>query len=140
MNEQELAYLAGIIDGEGSICIHKDSRDGRIWGEVTVYNTSQELISWIHERFGGNIYDCESRAEQYGTKRNLIIRWSGRDAAEFLPSLIPYLVIKKEKAKLLYDLTQVSKFSSNGQNRKEQETIYEMFKELGVVYALVGGS
>ena len=121
----EWAYLAGILDGEGSICLHKDGRDGRIWGEMSIYNTSSELVKWIEERFGGRIYRYDTRK-----KDMMVIRWNGEKSKELIPHLLPYLIIKQEKALSLLALAEVSSFRGNGKrDREAQEMIYAMARK-----------
>ena len=66
MNENEkLAYLAGIIDGEGTIVIAKGKiRKGRINHpyslRLVVMNTDIRLIEWLKENFGGSIHTKRS--------------------------------------------------------------------------------
>jgi hypothetical protein len=54
MKETELAYIAGIIDGEGSVKIYKShSRTYDVSVEVSMIN---ELIpTWLHAAFGDRI-------------------------------------------------------------------------------------
>ena len=125
----DIAYLAGIIDGEGSILICKDNRDGRMWGYIRLYNTSEELMVWIEERFGGKFYENPPRG--LGVKPIFMLDWNGRESRELLPELIPFLLIKKEKARNLYDFTLASDYhSTRGNNKGMQEACYEMSRAL----------
>ena len=129
ISSEDWAYLAGILDGEGSICLHKDKKTGRIWGDMSIYNTSPELINWILEKFGGRIYDNKSR-NRFGDKPNFVIRWNGEKSGELIPYLLPYLIIKQKKALNLLALSKVSGFHSTNKNkREEQEMIYEMVRK-----------
>src|SRR5437763_682904 len=54
-NKTELFYVAGLFDGEGSICIGVSKRRGRSrahWLQVQITNTNRRLIEWLHGRFG----------------------------------------------------------------------------------------
>ena len=60
MNQREkLAYLAGIIDGEGSIMIWKSNIDAKRRGQfnlrVNISSTDKCLMDWLVKNFG-NIY------------------------------------------------------------------------------------
>lgn len=48
----ELAYMAGIIDGEGCISLYYNTKQ-QYACSLQVGSTSTELMSWIHERFPG---------------------------------------------------------------------------------------
>lgn len=101
MNLLHIAYLAGIIDGEGSISMSRQYRYGKdklpYWRiTLSVSSCDSKLINWLHEHFGGSII-----ANMYrGANRRLQHRWSvgGDDLRSFIKSIIPFLIIKKERA------------------------------------------
>lgn len=136
MNKEEFAYLAGIIDGEGSIVLHRDPKSRKIWGDMTVYNSPEELISWIQKRFGGRIYHTWTREDSISTKPCFMLRWNGKDAGKLLPKLLPYLIIKKQKALALYDLSSTKQVCGRGYEarklkREIGQVIYNSFKQGG---------
>ena len=56
MKEIDLAYIAGIIDGEGSIMLMKThSTDKFKSPKVSVTSTSFELIDFLQSKFPGTI-------------------------------------------------------------------------------------
>ena len=84
------AYLAGILDGEGSVTLRADNCI-----EVTVTNTDPDLLTPFL-RYGGVIRDC--KISKLGKKP--IQRWTamGRDAWWALERMRPYLRRLKEKS------------------------------------------
>ena len=91
--ELALAYIAGFIDGEGSISIYKEKSPLRYRIEVTVGNTFKPVLEGLFQRFGG-------RVRPYNTyKPNYRQAWywgvSGETAYKFLTTILPYL---REKA------------------------------------------
>jgi len=97
------SYLAGIIDGEGSIGIEhlspcKNRKKDYYACRLTVINTSKELMDLLKYHFKGQ-YD----------QRKLIpghkpcYRWHvfGQDLEYALQELLPYLFIKREQALLV---------------------------------------
>lgn len=62
MDENEkLAYLAGIIDGEGYIGIHKIHPTNKAHSpsyslRLDIANTDEKLVLWLKDNFGGKIY------------------------------------------------------------------------------------
>jgi hypothetical protein len=57
--QERLAYLAGIIDGEGCVCMTKgrvNKNSPKICYKVrlTICSTSLVLLDWLVENFGGN--------------------------------------------------------------------------------------
>lgn len=105
--EAELAYFAGILDGEG--CLSLDSLKQRISGGHRVYhnpcirvsNTDARLIQWIQARFPGRVAPVKIRA----LMRKPQWTWSlyGPTVEAVLVAVVPHLVIKREQAELLIE-------------------------------------
>ena len=104
-----LAYLAGIIDGEGCIgieCMAPHQKKDGTWirkhnyytPRLTVINTSQEIMTLLSHFFIGGIFD--KRKEIPG--RKICYRWHifGENLEYAIKCLLPYLIIKKEQAEL----------------------------------------
>ncbi len=84
------AYLAGIIDGEGSIFVH-----GRT-PEVSVANTNRALIDEL-ARFPG-CYIADRTARGMGTRTCWEWRVGGERAAIVIRTCLPWLIVKRERA------------------------------------------
>ena len=106
MNQGEkLAYLAGIIDGEGSIMLwmNKDPhKSGQFNLRVNVSSTDKCLTDWLFENFGGHCYECNapSRQCQPNWKKQYLWSVSRPNLLQFLKDIYPYLVIKKERCEV----------------------------------------
>ena len=94
--ELEWAYLAGIIDGEGTVDlrVRTDRLSPAIIYRLVVSNTDKNLMDWIHERFGGRL-----STQHYGgnTTRGICygMNWySKSEMLRILGGVMPYLVIK----------------------------------------------
>ena len=101
MKKTDLAYIAGIIDGEGCIRIEKHSKQNRYYTlEVSVKMTWRWMPEFLHYSFGGVFRKLKlpegnpTHKEQWGWK----VR--GTMAVEFLKSIMPYLKLKKAEAEL----------------------------------------
>jgi transposase-like protein len=96
--QTDLAYLAGIVDGEGSII---NSKGQRTTWHLQVSNTDTKLVNWL-KQFGGNVsarYTHHPRDRNRPTKRAYV--WTVRrmmDVYVMLQGIRPYLVIKQGKA------------------------------------------
>lgn len=102
----KLAYLAGVIDGEGCIGIRRTKRTGsckstRYSAAVTVGNTSRVLIEQLVRAFG---VGCVTYRYPTKTKRACYL-WSlsSRGAREVLRAVQPYLIVKREQAAVLLE-------------------------------------
>lgn len=85
----KLAYLAGIIDGEGYVKVEK-------WGVVrlVVGMTDYRTIRWIYDTFGGTL----SKPQILKSKKRFYV-WRLNDAFENLKLMVliyPYLICKKQ--------------------------------------------
>lgn len=103
--EATKAYIAGIIDGEGSIVITRNNVRSRKTGEkyvyerpiVTVANTSEILISYLNNLNIGAV--CVEKRKVPRCKQAYQWVVSGRlPIYSFLKAIEPYLIIKKSKA------------------------------------------
>lgn len=119
MKESKWPYLAGILDGEGTICMwNMNNAKGyqHITYSVVVYGTSLNLMKWLVLNFGGKYY--------LRTKTNLSKKpqyaWhpSGKKNKErILLGCLPYMVIKKEQAKVVLEFLRIKEQEKNPELR-----------------------
>jgi hypothetical protein len=108
--KQDLAYMAGFLDGEGTIGIikqrrtatekHRYKRKYCYYVYIQITNCSREALEWISERLGGRVV-CWSRAHR---KVVWSIRWSCRRALGIAKLLRPWLIIKQPQCNLLVEI------------------------------------
>ncbi len=55
LSDAEAAYIAGIIDGEGSILLTRNRQDRYPSPQVSVTSTDHELLDWLCKRLRGSI-------------------------------------------------------------------------------------
>jgi len=96
----ELSYLAGILDGEGSISIlprKVRGGDTDYFLRIQVVNTHLPMLQWLEERYGGGV--CKKGKPPHAHHRQGYI-WAlhARAAGRLLEMILPYLVIKSEQA------------------------------------------
>ena len=100
----DLAWCAGIMDGEGCISVNRSAPNSSK-GEVSTKYSLRVVVSMIHlptiERLksilGGRILPQKSGSVE---KRRMRAMWSATDPAGVLRQLIPYLVCKQAEARL----------------------------------------
>jgi hypothetical protein len=136
------AYLAGIIDGEGTIRIgssrHKDWNI-KYYASIGVGMTDETVINLFVETFGS-----KKRIERVPDRRP-IYRWgtSGNiKVPSILQKLISYLIVKRKQAELVIkfcDERQIKGFRRNkGLPKKElrrREELYRKIRKLNAVGA-----
>ena len=117
------AYLAGLIDGEGSFVIQKTniekmakssrSKTPRYLGVFCIGMVHREPLDLIQKTIGaGKVYE-----ERVPNRRSIWrIRFAGRlKIIEFIENLLPYLIVKKPQAEVLLDF--ITNWKTSG--RKE---------------------
>lgn len=105
----EAAYLAGIIDGEGSISMGRNSRKTR-WRWriiIIVVNCNRKLIEWLHKEWGGSVlFDIDK-----GLNRRPQHRWvvTSNAARRVISAAMPFLIIKRERAGWATEVLKIQK-------------------------------
>lgn len=89
-----LAYLAGIIDGEGTITLAKESRSNRHEARLIVVNTDVKLMNWLKDNFGGFV---RIHKRIIGQKQRYDWVIAGKKAVKLLEEVAEYLIIKREQ-------------------------------------------
>src|SRR5216684_8752706 len=96
-----LEYIAGYVDGEGSIGVYsgtnKSGRNGYHL-TVSVANTFPCAVAELKSRFGGSIRQKPSPQTAHRTQ--YLWQVTGDNARAFLAAIIPFLVEKKPQAQL----------------------------------------
>ena len=97
LSETTLAYVAGVIEGDGTI-----SLSGLADVTVAVTNGNLRLLEWLERSIGGYIVE-KSSLSQIG--RSPQFQWKVRhsDGARFCRLILPYLVGKKRQAELVVE-------------------------------------
>ena len=93
-----LAYVAGILDGEGSISIRNQAPHHNFQIRIVVVNTFLPLLKNLQEQFAGSIY----QRKPIGLSKKECYEWvsTGNQAEGILKQLLPYLLIKRKQAEL----------------------------------------
>lgn len=108
IEEAKLAYLAGIIDGEGCISISKTTNHMR-WQynlyilKLTISTVDLSLVQWVSSNFiEFRCYESKGR-KLVGKRKGYALLAQNEKVISILNSVLPYLVIKKERAKYVLE-------------------------------------
>lgn len=118
-----IAYLAGLVDGEGYVGIKKSLsgvRSGRqvnpsYHERIQIRMVDEDAIKLFKEIFGGNYYK-ETNHSKYSKRPLYCYQASDLIAYKTLKTLYPYLIIKKRQAELCFRL-RASKESKEAKQR-----------------------
>lgn len=128
MTNTEIAYLAGIIDGEGSIMLTKYHKSEYPSPCISISSTDLELLEWVKEKVGsGRI----TRKKNYNIKKHKtsFTYAVNYDAAIEIMSLVePYLVITKKKLRANFIINNYKSVTArNGKYSEEKLKLKEQF-------------
>lgn len=120
LSETEKAYLAGLIDGEGSISLIQTQNRPGPQLKISIGNTNPVMIDWIHSNVGrGFIHFRELSKKNPKHKDSYVWTVSHGDAEWVLKEVYPYLVIKKPQAKIVLGLIEDTNRAKEESNCKK---------------------
>jgi len=119
------AWLAGIIDGEGSISgtyFTKTEKSkhgtGKEWTYISfilnvgISNNDLRILEKTQDLLCTNISIGEETYEKTGNTNYRLVYQSNEDMINVLDFVYPYLVSKKEQADIMYDIIGIRKAKS----------------------------
>lgn len=141
-----LSYLAGIIDGEGTIRIGatKPSTKHPNWNIVYYASiglgmSDKRVIELFAKKFGAKL------RKECVPNRKIIYRWGtcgNKAVPKILKKLLPYLIVKKKQAELVIKFCEERKTTGFRRNKKlpiselrRRQELYFKIKKLNAVGA-----
>lgn len=109
--EENLAYIAGFIDGEGCLHIGKRKSGGihktnGYFIKITISNTNLSILEWIKSIYGGHIQKIKKGGK---CKDGYQLHFNTQCAINLLDDIQPYLRIKIEQANILREFSELRK-------------------------------
>lgn len=136
----QLAYLAGIVDGEGCFYFGKVKQgrygNGTQWHcKLAVTSTDQTLTEWLNDLFGGT----KEQRYRYTSKRAFerpIYRWdaSGLMLDYICPLILPFLIIKKRQCETFIEIRKT--YANIGSKRLPDDIVEKRNHFLVVMHNL----
>lgn len=134
---EELVWMAGIIDGEGCITIRKYLRKHALhpqyWLALILNVVRGQDVSMFPKRFSGRIYPIKAPTNRSRPYNAWVINC--KMASDALKELLPYLVWKKEKAELAIGFQECIKPGRRALSAgdvEERERFYLAMKKLNL--------
>jgi hypothetical protein len=119
----DLAYMAGVVDGEGCffLCkLPKKEGDGykteHYRGLLKIDNTDIRLLDWIDKVFSGtSSARCRSTSSRKFEREIFTWTATGDRLLDLCEQILPYLVIKKEQCEIMikFRKTYTTQLGSN---------------------------
>ena len=101
VQESKYAWLAGLLDGDGSIVLTDRSNKHYQRVDVRVVNTALNLIAVLHATFGGGVTSSAPRGNASFQGKKTVYTWQSyrqETNLEILRETAPYLVSKRDRA------------------------------------------
>ena len=109
-NIADLAYMAGLVDGEGSVhIVMQDRKKLYVRPRIAIGMVELECVRWAFRTFpGGRLYiDLPVNAPN-GRKQNRV-DWTGNQVVPLLQQIYPYLKLKAPQAEIIFKLEELRK-------------------------------
>lgn len=138
LEETEKAYLAGLIDGEGTICVNvrrpgperRTSRPQFVL-QIAIGMCDRNLIETLYRRVGIGTFH---KGTLQNPKHRTIWFWRllAEDGDLFLRTITPYLILKRRQAELFMEMVALRRKSTNSYAHEveRQVTITEELRVL----------
>ena len=127
----DIAYIAGLFDGEGSVRLrfrdrHKKSKSrGRSYNhhvkeyelQISITNKNIDCLTFCQKRYGGRIYKMLRKVPAY--------TWSiqGKKALVFIEDVRPFVIVKKP---------HIEAILTNRENKAYASQLVRIFNTRGV--------
>lgn len=113
--DKEMAYLAGVMDGDGSFSIRRlpNGTANILYFPLLQCSTWRSFIHLLKEKLGGHIVTGKEHICKDGSKGHALFRWKLRgndNVRPVLERMIPFLKIKKERAEFLLNFIKENPF------------------------------
>lgn len=99
LSQVEIAYFAGLFDGEGCIGAGKNQWEN-IHIRLAVKMTDESVIRLLHEKFGGHFYSIPEDRLTNRKARYVWCLYACDCVLGVLDLMLPYLRVKREQAEL----------------------------------------
>lgn len=128
MKEKTKAYMAGLMDAEGTFtvtsCIHNTLGHRLYDPTIACHITDYPVLKWIVSKFGGTIYKrklTEGKLQDWDWRTD-----SYKHSQNFIQQILPYLVLKKDEATNLLDFYSLFR----QQVPEKRQVLYEKSRAL----------
>ncbi len=123
MESWEVAYIAGIIDGEGSITLTKIHENEHRRPCITIASTDKELLIYVQTVIGGSITNKKNyKPELHKESYTLNIK-KKETVLSVLKQISPYLRINKKRNRAIWIVENYEKVTLR--NGKYNEELYK---------------
>lgn len=127
LSKPEIAYIAGLFDGEG--CINfTNNRNELTYLRVVVVNTNYDILKYLQDTFGGSISELKRVSPKWKQAYQWSLTWAA--ALNFVDKVSPWLKIKHKQAHVAHAFAEIKKLQRKKTITKKQfSEILEFLKQ-----------
>ncbi len=115
----EAAYLAGLIDGEGTVTLSHKSPKAHRQLAVSISSTEYTIVEWVKRKLGvGKITNKKSYSNKHSRSFAYVVY--SRQALSMLEQIIPFMVGYKRSRAILAVRQYIKLTPRNGKYTPEQ--------------------
>ncbi len=135
MNKEHAAYIAGIIDGEGSISLIRLHSNQYPSPFISISSSDLELLEWIKNITGLGSIIRKKNYKPTKHKESYTLNIKYNEAILLLNEIVDYLVLTRKKQRALLILSEYKSVTPrNGRYSKEilakKELFYQRFMSI----------
>lgn len=127
--DTQAAYMAGIMDGEGTFYIgnysgNRKNGDKHFQTLIAVASTDKSLIDWLFEIFGGGIRKYTPKQMSKNARKE-VYRWcaTSNRMLHICQIILPYLVIKKRQSEIMIEIRSTFNEEQNIKGRQHTQNL-----------------
>lgn len=132
----EAAYMAGIMDGEGTFYIgnysgNRKNGDKHFQTLIAVATTDKSLMEWLFNTFGGGFREYTPK-QMAKNSRKQVYRWQATSnrMLHICEIILPYLVIKKRQSEIMIEIRKTFDDKQNIKGRQHVQNLPKGILEL----------
>ena len=125
----QTAYMAGIMDGEGTFYIgnysgNRKNGDKHFQTVIAVATTDKSLMDWLVDVFGGSFRSYTPK-QMAKNSRKQVYRWQATShrLLHICEIILPYLVIKKRQAEIMIEIRKTFNDEHNIKGRQHVQNL-----------------
>jgi len=128
--KEKWAYLAGLIDADGCICLCKKGNRVHYVVLLSFCNTNKEVVDYVAKELDVNSHYIQPERYIRNAKKLYTAHlWSRSRTKKVLEKMLPYLIIKWKRAKLAIEYQTLHKWRQ-GMRTPLLPREEEIFKEM----------
>ncbi|GAE28236.1 hypothetical protein JCM9140_4448 [Halalkalibacter wakoensis JCM 9140] len=130
LSNTEAAYLAGIIDGEGTITLTKMHKGEHRRPIISIASTDKDLLFYIQHLVGGYITSKKNYKPSIHKDSFVLTIKNKQDLFNILKEIAPYLIISHKKKRASLILERYNELTPrNGKYTPETQLLKQQFED-----------